>query len=108
MIISSRNFPFGARVTRLQTIKFSCSVSTAKEGWFQKQSTMIAEVEATAVDVASAGLGKLRPCGKIIYSPSLRTSGPVKAFGLPVDDVQPTVRVFSDTVVLAVSCSPLA
>jgi hypothetical protein len=66
MIASTQDYPFGGRVTVIRTPKFVCMVSTAKEGIFQKQSTMIAE--------CSEDLSERRHVGKIVYSDSLRTT----------------------------------
>ena len=66
MIASNRNYPFGSRVTTIHTSQYTCMVSTAKEGFLQKQSTMIAEMP----------IGQLEPrrlVAKIIYTPSLRS-----------------------------------
>jgi hypothetical protein len=75
MIISNRivrTYLFGGKVARIHTKSFQCCVSTAKEGWFQKQSTIILEPKiGNTVGGAASGL---RPCGKVIYSPTLRKS----------------------------------
>jgi len=47
-------------------------VSTAKDGWFQKLSTIIFEPKTG--NTVGAGAAGLRPCGKVIYSPTLRKS----------------------------------
>lgn len=67
MIEYSRNFPFGGRLTAIHTRNYSCQVSTAKEGLFEKQSTMVAELPF--------GQEKLRRgVAKIIYASSLLSS----------------------------------
>jgi TPR repeat protein len=75
MIISNlfvRTYFFGSKVARIHNKSFQCCVSTAKEGLFQKQSTIILEVKTgNTVGAEAAGL---RPCGKVIYSSTLRTS----------------------------------
>ena len=75
MIISNRfvrTYLFGSKVARIQSKSFECCVSTAKEGLFQKQSTVILEPNlGNTVGAEAAGL---RPCGKVIYSPTLRKS----------------------------------
>src|SRR5271157_510600 len=46
MIISNsfvRTYLFGSKVARIHNKSFECCVSTAKGGWFQKQSTIIFE-----------------------------------------------------------------
>jgi len=64
-VITSRvNAWFGGRATTIVTKAYSCTVCTAKEGLFQKQSTMIIELKN----------GSKRGVGKIIYSPSLRSA----------------------------------
>ena len=73
MIISNcfvRTYFFGSKVARIHNKSFQCCVSTAKEGLFQKQSTIILEPKID--NTVGAGAVGLRPCGKIIYSPSLR------------------------------------
>jgi len=75
MIISNRfvrTYLFGSKVAGIQNKSFQCCVSTAKEGLFQKQSTVI--LEPKIGNSAGAGAAGLRPCGKVIYSPTLRTS----------------------------------
>jgi hypothetical protein len=75
MIISNRfvrTYLFGSKVATIRNKSFQCCVSTAKEGLFQKQSTIILEPKTgNTIGVGAAGL---RPCGKVIYSSSLRTS----------------------------------
>ena len=75
MILSNRfvrTYLFGSKVAEIHNKSFECCVSTAKEGWFQKQSTIISEPKIdNSVEAGPAGL---RPCGKVIYSPTLRTS----------------------------------
>jgi hypothetical protein len=75
MIISNRfvrTYLFGSQVARIHNKSFQCCVSTAKEGLFQKQSTIILEPKIGST--VGAGAAGLRPCGKVIYSPTLRTS----------------------------------
>jgi hypothetical protein len=63
---------FGSKVARVHNKSFECYVSTAKEGWFQKLSTII--LEPKIGNAVGAGAAGFRPCGKVIYSPTLRTS----------------------------------
>jgi hypothetical protein len=73
MIISNRfvrTYLFGSKVARIHNKSFECCVSTAKEGWFQKRSTII--LEPKIGNTVGAGAAGLRPCGKVIYSPTLR------------------------------------
>jgi hypothetical protein len=75
MIISNsfaRTYLFGSKVARIHNKSFQCCVSTAKQGLFQKQSTVI--LEPKIGNTVGAGAAELRPCGKVIYSPTLRTS----------------------------------
>jgi len=75
MIISNsfaRTYLFGSKVARIHNKSFQCCVSTAKEGLFQKQSTII--LEPKIGNTVGAGAAGLRPCGKLIYSSTLRTS----------------------------------
>jgi len=75
MIISNRfvrTYLFGSRVAAIRNKSFECCVSTAKEGWFQRRSTII--LEPTIGNTVGVGAARLRPCGKIIYSPTLRKS----------------------------------
>jgi TPR repeat protein len=67
-----RTYLFGSKVARIHNKSFQCGVSTAKEGLFEKQSTIILEPKiGNTVGAAAAGL---RICGKVIYSPTLRKS----------------------------------
>ena len=75
MIISNRfvrTYLFGSKVARIQNKSFQCCVSTAKEGLFQKHSTII--LEPKIGNTVGAGAAELRPCGKVIYPPALRGS----------------------------------
>jgi len=75
MIISNRfvrTYLFGSKVARIHNKSFQCCVSTAKEGLFQKQSTIILELKID--NTVGAGAAGLRPCGKVIYSSTLRKS----------------------------------
>ena len=68
MITKVTHHPFNGRMTTVATPTFECWVSTAKEGLLKPLSTMLLEVTYEgAVPVR-------RPCAKIIYSRSLRTS----------------------------------
>ena len=62
---------FRSKVARIHNKSFKCCVSTAKEGLFQKQSTII--LEPKVGNNAGVRAAELRFCGKVIYSPSLRT-----------------------------------
>ncbi len=73
MIVSNRfvrTYLFGSKVARIHNKSFECCVSTAKEGRFQKQSTIV--LEPKIGNTVGAGPAGLRPCGKVIYSPALR------------------------------------
>jgi uncharacterized protein len=75
MIISNRfvrTYLFGSKAAIIHNKSFQCHVSTAKEGWFQKQSTII--FEPRIGNTVGAGPAGFRPCGKVIYSPALRKS----------------------------------
>ena len=68
MIVSNRKHILGAKCATIHTDMFKCVVSTAKEGLFQKQSTMILEGDMMQ------GRANCRACGKVVYSLSLRSS----------------------------------
>ena len=85
MIISNRfvrTYLFGSKVARIHNKSFECCVSTAKEGLFQKQSTII--LEPKIGNTAGAGPAGLRACAKLIYSPTLRTSDRLQAHDILV------------------------
>jgi TPR repeat protein len=65
-----RTYLLESKVATIQNKSFQCCVSTAKEGLFQKQSTII--LEPKIGNTIGAGPEGLRPCGKVIYSTSLR------------------------------------
>ncbi len=65
MILRATKYPFGTKITTIQTELFKCMVSTAKEGFFKKQSTEILEV---AID------GARRRVGRLIYAASLSSA----------------------------------
>ena len=67
MIASSRNYPFGSKATTIHTDSYTYMVSTAKEGLFKPQSTMVIEMPKGQLDPR-------RPVAKVIYTPSLRAS----------------------------------
>lgn len=54
------------KVTTIETTKFNIKVSTAKEGFFKKPSTVI------LIPISSERFG-VKPVGKLIYTPSLDT-----------------------------------
>jgi TPR repeat protein len=75
MLISNRfvrTYLFGSKVAIIHNKSFQCCVSTAKEGLFQKQSTIVLEPKIGST--VGAGAAGLRLCGKVIYSPTLRKS----------------------------------
>ena len=86
---------------------------------FIRLATMNPTMQRGAVAVLDAlgfkGIWKSRKPENIVaslktaasYAKAEATPGPVGAGGLSVRDVESKVRVFSDTVVIAVSCSPL-
>jgi hypothetical protein len=64
MITSSRNYPLGGRITYLENQTFRCTISTAKEGLFKKQSTNF--IDSTS--------GVNIHIGKILYNEHLCSS----------------------------------
>jgi TPR repeat protein len=75
MLISNRvvrTYLFVSKAAIIHNKSFQCHVSTAKEGWFQKLSTII--FEPRIGNTVGAGAAGFRPCGKVIYSPTLRKS----------------------------------
>lgn len=67
MIASNRDYLFGTRITVVLTPCFSCRISTAKEGLFRRQSTMVLELPQG--DPRTRG----RPVAKLMNSAALRT-----------------------------------
>ena len=67
-----RTYLFVSKAAIIHNKSFQCHVSTAKEGWFQKLSTII--FEPRIGNTVGAGAAGFRPCGKVIYSPTLRKS----------------------------------
>ena len=63
-VIQNKNARFGGKVADVMTDSFTVIITTAKEGFFEKLSTMIFDLSD----------GTPRPCVKIIYSKSLRKS----------------------------------
>ncbi len=73
MLISNRfvrTYLFVSKAAIIHNKSFQCHVSTAKEGLFQKLSTII--FEPRIGNTVGAGAAGFRPCGKVIYSPTLR------------------------------------
>lgn len=68
MIVSNREHIFGAKCGTVHTDMFKCVVSTAKEGVWQKQSTVVIEGD-TVHDPSHCRLS-----GKILYTDSLSSS----------------------------------
>ncbi len=64
MIVQNEQYPFGTRITKLETSSFNCMVSTAKEGVLKPLSTVIIEDYK----------GNQRPCAKVIWAPIMRKS----------------------------------
>jgi hypothetical protein len=69
MIASNHSLPLGTRITVINTPSFACRVSTAKEGTFKGQSTMICQGE-----IVDGRFLEVHMCGKVIYSQSLGSS----------------------------------
>jgi hypothetical protein len=46
MITSSKFYPFGGKVSTVETPAFSCMISTAKDGFFKKQSVRFLDFSA--------------------------------------------------------------
>jgi hypothetical protein len=65
VIASSRKYPFGGKVDVIWTKPFRCMVSTAKEGFFKRQSTVVYEIRS------SDGISDRHPLIKFLYSPTL-------------------------------------
>lgn len=68
MILSNHRYPFGTKISRIQTPHYTCMVSTAKEGLLQKQSTMVSICNADGTIIYRRGVAKL------IYASSLRSN----------------------------------
>jgi hypothetical protein len=68
MIVSNRNYPFGSRIAVLSTPCFNCRISTAKEGVFKGQSTMV--LDLAGGDSPTIG----RAVAKLVYSDALRSA----------------------------------
>ena len=60
MITSNTFYPFGGKVATLETPSFICMVSTAKEGFFQKQSVRISD--------CANGMSTRRVVAKLLYN----------------------------------------
>ena len=71
MVISNVKNPFG-KIATIHTSSFKCVISTAKEGLFKKQSTVIIEGDYFQ-DKANSF-----PCAKLIYTPSLKSRDRLK------------------------------
>jgi hypothetical protein len=67
MILSNHRYAFGSKGSIIQTLYFTCMVSTAKEGLLQKQSTMVHICTANGIVIR-------RGVAKLIYTSSLRSS----------------------------------
>lgn len=59
MAATTRSYPFGTRISRVITPAFAIMVSTAKEGMFQKQSTVICLLAPPRFLDRGAALGKI-------------------------------------------------
>ena len=68
MIFSSRNYPFNGAVTTLVFPQLVIRISTAKEGVFSKQSTMI-----SLIPNVMAGPSQNRVVAKIMWADALRS-----------------------------------
>jgi hypothetical protein len=63
MITSNKNYPFGGKVATIETPAFRCMISTAKEGFFKKQSVMFSDF--------TDGMENRRHVGKLLYNDAL-------------------------------------
>jgi hypothetical protein len=78
MILSNHRYPFGTKISRIQTPNFTCQVSTAKEGFLQRQSTMLSICNADGTVIYRRGVAKL------IYASSLRSSDRIQLHDIVV------------------------
>jgi hypothetical protein len=60
MITSNTKKPFGGKVATIETPSFSCFISTAKDGFFQKQSMVIFDT--------TDGFSNRRVAAKLVYN----------------------------------------
>jgi hypothetical protein len=60
MITSSARKPFGGKVSTIETPSFSCFVSTAKDGFFRKQSMVIWDT--------TSGFSNRQVAAKLVYN----------------------------------------
>lgn len=60
MITSNTKKPFGGKVATIETPTFSCFISTAKEGFFQKQSMLIYDT--------TSGFSNRQLAAKLVYN----------------------------------------
>jgi hypothetical protein len=67
-----RTYLFVSKAAAIHNKSFQCRVTTAKEGWFQKLSTIVFEPKIG--NTVEAGAAGFRLCGKVVYSPTLRKS----------------------------------
>jgi hypothetical protein len=63
MITSNTRKPFGGKVATIETPSFSCFISTAKDGFFRKQSLVILD--------ETGGLSDRQIAAKLVYNDAL-------------------------------------
>lgn len=63
MITSNTKKPFGGKIATVETPSFSCFISTAKDGFFRKQSMVIWDT--------SGGFSNRRLAAKMVYNDRL-------------------------------------
>ncbi len=65
MVASSHNYPYFSRVTTIQTALFCCMVSTVKDGFFERQSTIVLEM------ASPDSVKPRRGVARFIYTPAM-------------------------------------
>ena len=60
MITSNTKYTFGGKVSTVETTSFKCMISTAKEGFFKKQSTVFSDL--------SGGMSSPRQIAKFLFN----------------------------------------
>ena len=60
MITSNTKYSFGGKVATLETKSFNCMISTAKDGWFRKQSMIFWDI--------NAGMASRRQVAKLFFN----------------------------------------
>ena len=92
MITSNTKYPFGGKIATVEKKSFNCMISTAKEGFFKKQSVMFSDI--------SAGIKNRHHVAKLLFNDFLSSAQRIElhdVFAHFIDESGMTGKSLRDT-----------